>query len=119
MQKINLGIVFREKRNIFFPPKNRHIIFPPKISQNRQILIITLTPRFCVSVRRHNFPLETSAAGSALESSAWIQPAHTITFVPPIVVVNLLPCCVRVQLKGSETPAETVEPGKESCISVR
>jgi hypothetical protein len=68
-----------------------------------------------VSVRRHNFPLETTG----LESSAWIQPAHTITFVPPILIVNLLPCYLRFQLKGSESQAENIEPGKESCLSVK
>ena len=44
--------------------------------------------------------------------------AHTITFVPPILIVNLLPCYLRFQLKGSEAQAENIEPGKESCLSV-
>ena len=63
--------------------------------------------KFAVAVRRRNFPLEVSASAGNLDGSgsqhqrldrvapspsSWIQPAHLITFLPPIVVVNLLPC---------------------------
>ncbi len=78
--------------------------------------------RFAVAVRRQNFPLDVAAAGkdvrAAPSPSSWIQPAHLITFVSPIVVVNLLPCHLKYRLKGSNTGDNDVKPGKESCVSV-
>lgn len=50
--------------------------------------------RFCVSVKRDDFPsssdsdLDTSTGSLSLSS----QPAHTLTLLPPLTVVNLLPC---------------------------
>ena len=66
--------------------------------------------RFCVSVSRLNYPLEPSAEGQS-----WIQPAHLITFVSPIVVINLLPCHLHYKIKN-EAQTE-VRPGSESCLS--
>ena len=87
--------------------------------------------KFAVAVRRRNFPLEVSGAGGsgggldgqgariAPSPSSWIQPAHLITFLPPIVVVNLLPCHLKYRLKGAGAAPDTeVAPGKESCLAV-
>ena len=46
--------------------------------------------RFCVAVRRLDFPVESVPVSSS--SKAWVQPAHCITFLPPVRLVNLLPC---------------------------
>ncbi len=69
--------------------------------------------RFAVSVRRQNYPLSldtdspysldqpqqrhppphsTAGPRSNPSPSSWIQPAHLVTFLSPVVVVNLLPC---------------------------
>ena len=45
--------------------------------------------RFSVSVRRLAFPPEPLAIGPG--SKAWVQPAHRITILPPISLINLLP----------------------------
>ena len=68
--------------------------------------------RFCVAVRRKNYPSETgldSPTGLGLGgggSRPWIQPAHTITFLSPVVVVNLLPCHLIYKFKGSVSQKE-------------
>ena len=89
--------------------------------------------RFCVSVKRLNYPLDTKSSeeGSTsymtnaeesvhMPSSAWIQPGHTITFLSPIIIENLLPCHLRYQLKSNgneESGCFDVVPGKQSCLS--
>ncbi len=80
-----------------------------------------------MSVRRQNYPLllsndpdadfpsaaassssptPESGARSNPSPSSWIQPAHLITFLSPVVVVNLLPCHlnfrVREQVRDSQ-----------------
>jgi hypothetical protein len=75
---------------------------------------VLLFSRFCVFVRRHHYPIEKSQK----ESSAWIQPGHTISIVPAILLVNLLPCYLRYKLKDSDATPENIEPGKESCLAV-
>lgn len=99
----------------------------------------------CVTVRRLNYPIDSavgtmSHSGAATTSgemrasfgdelvepspraesgsnSKWIQPAHLITFLSPVMVVNLLPCYLRLSLKSSEQRLD-VKPGHESYISV-
>lgn len=80
--------------------------------------------RFCVAVRRLNYPSDPMAAegerGSGRKSSShrtWIQPAHVITFLPPVVIINLLPCHLNFRLK-SELASMVVAPGKESFVLV-
>ena len=58
--------------------------------------------------------------GSGRKSSShrtWIQPAHVITFLPPVVIINLLPCHLNFRLK-SELASMVVAPGKESFVLV-
>ena len=79
--------------------------------------------RFCVAVKRQNYPLDVSShsvsggdlgsssasqtsgerlAPSSSSSSSWIQPAHSITFISPVVVVNLLPCNLSLKHRRGE-----------------
>ena len=89
--------------------------------------------RFCTAVRRKNYPSETTdnlrggggTGGSSgvrvggAGSRPWIQPAHTITFLPPVVVVNLLPCHLIYKFKGDGVMGEgSISPGKQSFVSV-
>ena len=75
--------------------------------------------RFCVAVRRKNYPSETeSLMVSPKDMSRWIQPAHTISFVPPVTIVNLLPCHLSFRIVGYSKTNTDVSPGKKSFISV-
>ena len=75
--------------------------------------------RFCVAVRRKNYPSETeSLMVSPKDMSRWIQPAHTISFVPPVTIVNLLPCHLSFRIVGCSKTNTDVSPGKKSFISV-
>ena len=52
------------------------------------------------------------------DMSRWIQPAHTISFVPPVTIVNLLPCHLSFRIVGYSKTNTDVSPGKKSFISV-
>ena len=71
--------------------------------------------KFCVAVCRQNYPLENVEERGL--PRPWIQPAHTITFLPPVVIVNLLPCHLIYRLKR-EAVEDTIEPGQESFVLV-
>ena len=87
--------------------------------------------RFCVSVKRLNYPIESSMTVESsthnskdtdtVSSSTWIQPAHLVTFMSPMMIENLLPCHLSYQVK-SNSPQENVginiAPGKHSYLSV-
>ena len=90
--------------------------------------------RFCVSVKRLNYPIDTSTSTQELFVSSktseteefspmhlpWIQPAHLITFTSPIIIENLLPCHLTYQLipiAGQDVVVYDVIPGKKSYLS--
>ena len=87
--------------------------------------------RFCVSVKRLNYPVEASNVDEValsgtnddkqtIASSSWIQPAHLISFMSPIIIQNLLPCHLSYQLNansGQESVGIDVLPGKQSYLS--
>ena len=60
------------------------------------------------------------------DMSRWIQPAHTISFVPPVTIVNLLPCHLSFRIVYFSNSTEKItsksntdiSPGKKSFISV-
>lgn len=63
--------------------------------------------RFCVSVQRDGFPFENTPVEKG--SYDFVQPAHTLTILPPIVLVNLLPIdlsyCIRAYaIRGNIKP---------------
>ena len=47
--------------------------------------------RYCVSVQRDGYPLNSPSEQPDNNGYNVVQPAHTITIVPPIVLINLLP----------------------------
>ena len=52
------------------------------------------------------------------QQKSWIQPAHLITFVSPIVIINLLPCHLHYKIGGAAAGNTTeVSPGSESSMS--
>lgn len=80
-----------------------------------------------MAVRRLNYPSDTMAAfkegergsGRKSVSVTWIQPAHVITFLPPVVIINLLPCHLNFRLKSEKQASSmVVAPGKESFVLV-
>ena len=62
--------------------------------------------RFCVNVQRENFPADTSGH---------VQPAHTLTLLPPLTVSNLLPCDIQFHLLGRKV-TKFIKRGKEIAI---
>ena len=67
------------------------------ISGEKQAASVPPPPfRFCVSVRRLGFPVESVPVSPS--SKAWVQPAHRITFLPPVRLVNLLPCQLQFRI---------------------
>lgn len=83
--------------------------------------------RFCVAIERENYPIEytlrrTSEERIAPSASSWIQPAHKISLVSPIIVVNLLPCHLMLEYtvgyRTNDKPKINIAPGKESFLPV-
>uniref|UniRef100_A0A0P6FFD1 Vacuolar protein sorting-associated protein 13D n=1 Tax=Daphnia magna TaxID=35525 RepID=A0A0P6FFD1_9CRUS len=71
-----------------------------------------LTYRFAVDIHRENFPPEKINT----DDSEWTaQPAHTITLLSPLVVVNLLPYELLWELKAVGQSG-IIKPGKSTSI---
>ena len=51
------------------------------------------------------------------QPKSWIQPAHLITFVSPIVIINLLPCHLHYKIGSEGSSSTEVSPGSESSMS--
>ena len=75
----------------------------------------TATYRFCVAVRRLGYPQEAMAIGPG--SKAWVQPAHSITFLPPVTLLNLLPCQLEYKVQDTELRG-AVRPGAETPLLI-
>ncbi|XP_028393538.1 vacuolar protein sorting-associated protein 13D-like [Dendronephthya gigantea] len=71
--------------------------------------------RYCVSVQRDGFPVENSTAEHPLGKYEVTQPAHTITILPPIVLVNLLPVDLSYCIRGHSIGGN-IKPGLLSPV---
>lgn len=86
--------------------------------------------RFCVAVKREGYPeeaplLETTATK---ELHMMSQPAHTLTIMYPVMLVNLLPCDLSYQVKnipakgnikaGKSVPLYTADPEKSLDLGI-
>ena len=79
--------------------------------------------KFCVSVRRLDYPIDSfdkpSLSPVSESTTNWIQPAHVVTFISPVVLVNLLPYHLTLQIKNNQVPTvESIKPGKKAFFSV-
>ncbi|XP_042225636.1 vacuolar protein sorting-associated protein 13D-like isoform X3 [Homarus americanus] len=78
--------------------------------------------RFCVHVKRDNFPIEvstlsppSSSAYTASRHNEWVQPGHTIVLVSPLTLVNLLPYDLHYEVKATGSKYR-VKPGEDACL---
>ena len=72
-----------------------------------------LSNRFCVAVKREGYPEDVPLPDGVPTKGLSVipQPAHTITIMCPVVLVNLLPCDLSYQVKN--TPAKgNIKAGK-------
>lgn len=47
--------------------------------------------RFCAVIRRENYPFDRLLVPAFSTDSIWTHPGHLITFISPMIIVNLLP----------------------------
>lgn len=69
--------------------------------------------RFCAEIRRENYPTDRAAALHGV-TGQWTQPAHTITLLPSLLLVNLLPVDLNYCLEGV---LGRIQPGCEAPIT--
>lgn len=69
--------------------------------------------RFCAEIRRENYPVDRAAALHGV-TGQWTQPAHTITLLPALLLVNLLPVDLNYCLEGV---LGRIQPGCEAPIT--
>ncbi|XP_071050524.1 intermembrane lipid transfer protein Vps13D isoform X2 [Onthophagus taurus] len=69
--------------------------------------------RFCAEITRENYPLDRPGAyaGATCQN---IQPAHTITLLPTVLVVNLLPVDISFKMCGT---SGRVRCGSQSSVT--
>ena len=73
----------------------------------------SIVNRFCVAVKREGYPEDAPLLeGSQTKGlNVMSQPAHTLTIMYPMMLVNLLPCDFSYQVKN--TPAQgNIKAGK-------
>lgn len=78
-----------------------------------QKVILLLNCRFCAEIRRDNYPIDRAAALHGV-TGQWTQPAHTITLLPSLLLVNLLPVDLNYCLEGT---LGRIQPGSEAAIT--
>ncbi|XP_047493790.1 vacuolar protein sorting-associated protein 13D-like isoform X6 [Penaeus chinensis] len=78
--------------------------------------------RFCVHVKRDNFPVDSSPPSPPTNSphltprhNEWVQPGHTIVLVSPLTLVNLLPYDLHYEVKATGNVSR-VKPGEDDCL---
>ncbi|KAK7078969.1 Vacuolar protein sorting-associated protein [Halocaridina rubra] len=78
--------------------------------------------RFCVHVKRDNFPVDSSYPSppsssplSAARQGDWVQPGHSIILVSPLTLQNLLPYDLHFKVKTTENQGR-VKPGEDSSL---
>lgn len=69
--------------------------------------------RFCAEIQRENYPLDRTMALMGV-SGQWMQPAHVISLLPAILIVNLLPVDVNFSISGDRG---RILAGGESAVS--
>jgi vacuolar protein sorting-associated protein 13D len=69
--------------------------------------------RFCAAVHRENFPYERASS-----AHKWVQPAHTISLLSPITIVNLLPYDLHYAVKDvPSNSAGRIKPGHSASLT--
>lgn len=63
------------------------------------VLLLCRFSRFCAEIKRENYPSERSPQ-MAEATVFWAQPAHTITLLPTVLLVNLMPCDLNYSMLG-------------------
>lgn len=77
------------------------------------MVFFAIVKRFCVAVKREGYPEDVPSHESspAKGLNMMPQPAHTLTIMYPVMLVNLLPCDLCYQVKN--TPAKgNIKAGK-------
>lgn len=93
----NVGVTMSEKyllwddiQAISGHESNIHICHPITVTDIKRASYCSSQPyRVCVSTQRNGFGINESLSDASLCSST---PAFTISFIPPLTIVNLLPC---------------------------
>ncbi|XP_068234590.1 intermembrane lipid transfer protein VPS13D-like [Palaemon carinicauda] len=77
--------------------------------------------RFCVHVRRDNFPVDssypspTSSPVLPARHNEWVQPGHSIVLVSPLTLLNLLPYDLHYEVKTTRNSGR-IKPGEDSSL---
>ncbi|XP_064107510.1 intermembrane lipid transfer protein VPS13D-like isoform X2 [Macrobrachium nipponense] len=77
--------------------------------------------RFCVHVRRDNFPIDssypspTSSPVLPARHNEWVQPGHSIVLVSPLTLLNLLPYDLHYEVKTTGNLGR-IKPGEDSSL---
>ncbi|XP_013405463.1 vacuolar protein sorting-associated protein 13D-like isoform X2 [Lingula anatina] len=71
--------------------------------------------RFCVEVKKENFPMDYATKKTDTMAEVFMHPGHTLTLVPPTVIVNLLPIELQYYIKGTQIKG-AIKPGKEKPL---
>ncbi|XP_077474724.1 intermembrane lipid transfer protein VPS13D isoform X1 [Stigmatopora argus] len=71
--------------------------------------------RFCVVIKKENYPDQRPAKRVSSTNQIYRQPGHTIYLLPTMVIVNLLPCDLNYYVKGSAIKG-SLKPGKEAVL---
>uniref|UniRef100_A0A0A9WG36 Vacuolar protein sorting-associated protein 13D n=3 Tax=Lygus hesperus TaxID=30085 RepID=A0A0A9WG36_LYGHE len=67
--------------------------------------------RFCAAIHRENYPADRHPPLTPPLSYSMVQPAHTITLLPPLTIVNLLPYELCYSIK--DKVKNVVKPGQQ------
>ncbi|XP_069683777.1 intermembrane lipid transfer protein Vps13D isoform X2 [Periplaneta americana] len=69
--------------------------------------------RFCAAIHRENFPYERITS-----AYKWVQPAHSVTLLSPITIVNLLPYDLHYAVKDApSSSAGRMKPGESASLT--
>lgn len=80
----------------------------------RYAWMVVLCCRFTVVVTRENYPLDQPPPLAPPMSSVWLQPAHTVTLLNALTLVNLLPYELNYFIK--DIVSSRIQPGHEAAI---
>lgn len=76
--------------------------------------MVVLCCRFTVVVTRENYPVDQPPPLAPPMSSVWLQPAHTVTLLNALTLVNLLPYELNYSIK--DIVSSRIRPGHEAAI---
>ncbi|KAK3881484.1 hypothetical protein Pcinc_014068 [Petrolisthes cinctipes] len=103
------------------------VLQPNQVTDETRICpaISTQTPpfRFCVHVKRDNFPQDTTPPSPPVgqvspQPKEWVQPGHNIVIVSPLTLVNLLPYDMHYEVRSSGGCQGRVKPGEDAALHV-